>query len=458
MSIRLRLTLLYTGILAATLASLGLLLYLTVMRGSESASATHLIGVARRIADERDPRHGFEGGDDHEGLAIGERDLFIELVGPGGDTRARSANLASFSLPLSDAGRQAVLQGREWRENGLLGGERVQVVAAPTRDGSLVLVGQVLSEQQRTLDVLRYLLLVAGGLATLIALVAGWWLAGAALRPIDRITQTARAIELERDFTRRVDTAGPQDEVGRLATTFNAMLSALQGAYDQTEQTLHVQRRFVADASHELRTPLTTIRGNLALLRRNPPIAPDDQAAVLADTIDEGERLSRLLNQLLTLARADAGITLAREQVDLAALAGAVCRRVQPLAAGHTLIGPSATPVLVIGDSDAITQVLTILVDNALKFTPAGGTIAVTVTAAAGRGAVQVRDNGPGIAPTLLPHLFERFVRGDAARTGEGTGLGLAIAHDLAVALGGDLTVASELGVGSTFALWLPLR
>jgi signal transduction histidine kinase len=456
MSIRLRLTLLYTGILAATLIGLGAVLYLTVLRGSESASAERLLTVARRIAAEREHHDEFEG-DDHGERAIGERDLFVELARSDGASLVRSANLAGLSLPLSEAGRQAVQQGREWKETGALSGVPVLVVAVPARGGGAVLVGQILSELQRTLDVLRSLLLLVGGLATLIALLAGWLLAGAALRPIHRITDTARAIELGRDFSRRVDARGPQDEVGRLAVTFNDMLGALQAAYQQTEQTLQTQRRFVADASHELRTPLTTIRGNLALLRRDPPIEPADQAAVLADTIEESERLSRLVNQLLTLARADASITLAREPADLAALAGAVCRRVQPLAAEHTLLAPAGAPLVVMGNGDAITQILTVLVDNALKFTPAGGTIAVSVAAENGRGLVRVRDSGPGIAPALLPHLFERFVRGDAARTGEGAGLGLAIAHDLAAAQAGELSVASELGAGSTFTLALPL-
>lgn len=458
MSIRLRLTLLYTSILAATLLGLGVILYATVLRGTTAASTERLLAVARRIVDQDEGHHGLEGGEEeHEERAIGDRDLFIELLGPAGEIRARSANLARLSLPLSDAGRAAALQGRAWREQGALSGEPVQVVALGTRDGGLVLVGQALSEQQRTIDVLRSLLLLVGALATLIALLAGWWLAGVALRPIDRITQTARAIELGRDFSRRVDATGPQDEVGRLTTTFNSMLGALQAAYEQVGQALQAQRRFVADASHELRTPLTTIRGNLALLQRDPPIAPADQAAVLADTIGETERLGRLAHQLLTLARADAGSALAHKPVDLAALARAACQRLHSLARAHTLVGPADQPVLALGDSDAITQVLTILLDNALKFTSAGGTIVVEAMAEGEHGVVRVRDNGPGIAPALLPQLFERFVRGDAARTGEGAGLGLAIARDLALALHGSLEVSSEPGAGSAFTLRLPL-
>jgi signal transduction histidine kinase len=131
-------------------------------------------------------------------------------------------------------------------------------------------------------------------------------LAGAALRPIQHITETAQAIGAERDFGRRVEYAGPRDEVNWLARTFNAMLGELQGAYRQMEDSLQAQRRFAADASHELRTPLTTIRGNLGLLQREPPIAPEDRVAAINDMVDETERLMRLVNSLLLLARADA--------------------------------------------------------------------------------------------------------------------------------------------------------
>ncbi len=137
-------------------------------------------------------------------------------------------------------------------------------------------------------------------------------LAGTALRPIHRITQTAQAIGAEHDFSRRVEHKGPTDEVGQLAVTFNDMLAELESAYRQLEEALDSQRRFVADASHELRTPLTTVRGNIELLRAEPPIAPQERAEILADTTEEVDRLIRLVNQLLVLARVDAGPGAAR--------------------------------------------------------------------------------------------------------------------------------------------------
>ncbi len=458
MSIRQRLTLLYTGILIATLLVLGAVLYATVVLRASNGSSNRLMNTARQLAIA--PATGGADLADHllQENDPDERDAYVQLFAPDGTTRSRSANLGTANLPLNDRGRAAVATKGEWRGTGSIGNEIVQIVAIPARDGGIIAVGRSLAEQQHTFAVLRDILLVVGGAATLIALAAGWWLSGTALRPIDRITTTARAIEIEHDFSRRVDATGPQDEVGRLATTFNEMLAALQTAFQQMEQTLQAQRRFVADASHELRTPLTTIRGNLALLQRDPQIDEGDRVAVIADSIDETERLSRLVNQLLTLARVDAGVPIPCKPLDLRDIADAVIRRVQPLVRAHVLRGPCGPQVIVEGNRDALMQVLTILLDNALKFTPAGGNITITVDSDAQHGMVSVHDSGPGIEPAIQSSLFERFVRGDLARVGEGAGLGLAIAHDLLAAQNGTITVVSEPGQGSTFTFSLPRR
>ena len=195
----------------------------------------------------------------------------------------------------------------------------------------VVQLARSLAEQDESLETLRNALLIGSVLVVVLAFIIGWVLSGAALRPIQRITDTAQIIGAQRDFDRRVDYRGPPDEVGQLATTFNGMLNELQGAYRQTEQTLQQQRRFVADASHELRTPLTTIRGNLGLLRRQPPIAEEDQRAVLSDMVDETDRLIRLTNDLLVLARSDAGRSLRRERVPIAPLVDDVCRQAKLL-------------------------------------------------------------------------------------------------------------------------------
>jgi signal transduction histidine kinase len=213
----------------------------------------------------------------------------------------------------------------------------------------------------------------------------------------------------------------------------------------------------VADASHELRTPLTTIRGNLGLLQRRPAIADEDERAVLSDMVDETDRLIRLTRDLLVLARSDAGRTLRHEPVPIAPLVDDVCRQAKLLGTQRTIECEDAPAVSVLGDQDAIKQVLLILLDNALKFTPEGGTIAIGAAQTDRLGAIRLRDTGPGIAPETLPHIFERFYRSDESRTGSGAGLGLAIAKELIEAQHGQLAVESEIGKGSTFTMTLPL-
>ena len=212
----------------------------------------------------------------------------------------------------------------------------------------------------------------------------------------------------------------------------------------------------MADASHELRTPLTTVRGNVELLHRNPPIAPKERAEVLADTTDEVDRLIRLVNQLLVLARADAGQTLQRNPIPLIPLLEDVCRQARLLAPEATLRCDPAPEATVLGDRDALKQVLLILVDNAHVHTAPGTAITVACKLVEDQVRISVHDTGPGIAPDMLAHIFERFYRGEVARSGPGAGLGLAIAKELTTAQDGVIEVQSEVGQGSTFTVTLP--
>jgi signal transduction histidine kinase len=226
-------------------------------------------------------------------------------------------------------------------------------------------------------------------------------------------------------------------------------------AFLNAEQSLEAQRRFVADASHELRTPLTTIRGNLGLLRRTPPIDPAEQDDVVGDIVTETERLMRLVNDLLVLARADAKRPLNRKPVAIRPLLEEVCQQAQILDPQRIITGDSEAAT-VTGDRDSLKPVLLALVDNALKYTPATAPIALTATSTDQQVTIRVSDTGPGIDPHLLPHIFDRFYRGDATRTEGGTGLGLSIAKELVVAQQGTLEVTSEMGHGTVFSLTFP--
>ncbi|MCP4540909.1 MAG: HAMP domain-containing histidine kinase [Chloroflexi bacterium] len=474
MSIRLRLTLLFTAILALTLAGFGAMLYGTQSRSMRGGDERILAETARRIVE----RWSFEGdqfGDrpfgerpfspgppNDEGTsdrAFGGRAMYIQLVSLEGQVINHSENLEEVILPLSDDGWHAVESGEPWVEIALVEGERLFIHSEPIfteqQVTSVIQVARSLADQDQYLNTLRRNLFVGSGVAIIIAFGAGWILSGLVLRPVNRITQTARAIGAERDFDRRVQHTGPNDEIGQLATTFNVMLTELQAAYQQ-------QRQFVADVSHELRTPLTTLRGNLALLRRKPSISADDRVDVLDDMADESDRLVRLVNDLLTLARAESGRALRNDPVRVKPLIENVCGQARLLAADRTITCDSLADVAVVGDHDALKQVLLSLVDNALKHTAGPITVTANLDGPETRGSgkplvsIRVQDSGPGIDPKALLHIFERFYRGKEARTRPGIGLGLPIAKALIEAHNGTISVESQVERGSVITVTLP--
>ena len=513
MSLRLRLTLLYSALLALTLIAFSAALYITVSRVTYGILEDTLAAEAKRLAD---PNRFQLYAIDYPAKRLAAPETYVQTRGFDGHIADRTANLGDASLPLADDGLRACQGGQAWTEIVPIDHGRLLVYSKPVYShggaAGIVQVARSLAEHDQSLGTLGSILTIGSSLVTIAAFGIGWVLAGAALRPINRVTLTAQAIGAERDFGRRVEYIGPNDEIGRLSTTFNAMLTELQAAYRQAEQSLQAQRRLVADASHELRTPLTTIRGNLELLRREPPIRADDRVAVLGDMVEECERLMRLVNDLLALARADAGRPLRIDVLPLKPLVEEVCRQARRLDSGRPIDTSGVRDVTVAANRDALKQVLLILLDNALKHTPVDGKISVEVTtdhrppttddggskiedrgskiedssvsagetrssilyplssnlpAAVGRpspalsGAersvvVRVRDTGAGIAPEALPHIFERFYRGDTARTGEGAGLGLSIARTLITAQHGTIAVESTPGRGTTVTLTLP--
>jgi len=333
-----------------------------------------------------------------------------------------------------------------------------------TSSGSRILVVARPFDPNRQVQALVPALLIGGPLTLLVAAVGGYWLATRAMRPVQLITRMAREIG-ERDLGRRLNLRS-RDELGELARTFDDMLDRLQAAFTR-------QRQFTADASHELRTPLTIV--DLEVTRAlGQPLAPEEYERVLAVVQSENAYMARLVRDLLTLARADAGQDmLCAEPLDLSDVALEVVERLAPLArqAGLHLVAGNLPELPVRGDRLSLTQALGNLVENAIKYTPGAGT---RVELAAGRGIeagqewawVRVTDDGPGIASAHLPHLCERFYRVDAARARhgdlgggvpDGSGLGLAIVEWAARAHSGALRIRSAVGVGSVFEVWLPL-
>jgi signal transduction histidine kinase len=304
----------------------------------------------------------------------------------------------------------------------------------------------------------RFLLTLVGGslLTILIALAGGFWLADRAMRPVKTITQTARTIG-ETDLSRRINSKS-KDELGELANTFDAMLARLQAAFER-------QRQFVADASHELRTPLTIV--NLETSRAiEARRSPQEYRHALSIIHSENDFMTNLVNDLLTLARMDAGqTTIEKKNLDLSDVVVDTLERLTPLATRNkvTLEAGNLPETRILGDRQYLLQMLSNLVENAIKYsTGENKRVWVETGASDGSAWVRVSDNGPGIAAEHIPHLFDRFYRVDKARTREtvsggdgsspnGSGLGLSIVQWIAQVHEGKVLVESKPGAGTSF-------
>lgn len=332
-------------------------------------------------------------------------------------------------------------------------GARWRVYVQPIQDGTGYLVGLTpLAAIEETINTFRNLVMLIATIGTVSAFTIAWLLAGRALRPVTLLTQTASTIARLRRPSERVDVGGRRDELGRLAESFNQMLHNL-------EQSDALQRRFVSDASHELRAPLTTIQANLELLQQSSTNG-DEQHEMIVHANREARRLSRLVADLLALARADAGVAIEKEPVEIDRILLDALRDARQLANGQRIAVEQLEPAIVEGDPDRLTQLILILLDNALKYTPADGTVSIELRASKGSAEIRIRDTGLGIPAEALPHVFERFYRADLARSRDpgGTGLGLPIARWITEQHGGAIRLESAPGEGTTAIVTLPRR
>jgi two-component system heavy metal sensor histidine kinase CusS len=316
-----------------------------------------------------------------------------------------------------------------------------------------ILVAAPLEGTELTLRRLREVLLWAAPLVLLIGSLGGYWMSRRVLKPVDAITRAAQSIGIE-NLSQRLEVPAVGDELARLSETWNNMLDRLEAAVKRLSQ-------FTADASHELRTPITLIRATAELALRRER-SPETYRDALRHIIDDADRTTRLIEDLLLLARADTGPpALLLDRVELASLVRDVCEQGQLLAQARQLeISTEAPeqPVYVVANDPALRQLLLLLVDNAVKFTPAGGRITVSVGAELSGATVTVRDTGIGIPDTALPHVFERFYRVDESRNREagGAGLGLSIAQWIAERHHARLEAESMVGHGSAFRVRFP--
>ena len=381
-------------------------------------------------------------------------DVFLQVVDARGTPVADSGNLSGRVLPLDDRMRAGeVVESR-------VGGRPLFLTAAPLSDGTYIIVARSPVTIYGALRQLRGLLYTISGVALVLAGVLSWIVARAALRPVERVAEAAEAVKRGRDLRQRVTYAGPPDELGRLAATFNAMLAELDAAYRRLDESNQRLRQFLADCAHELRTPLTLITSNLDLLARVGESDPAFAAQALADIRKEADRMARMITQLLILGRADAGAQIARKPVRLTDTIVDVFRQGQAMAEGIRFVygvGDTITGVMVDGHPDYLQQLLLILVDNACKYTQPPGEVRIEAAMEDGRVRLSVSDTGTGIDPGDLPRIFDRFYRGKNATGTTGTGLGLAIARWVAEQHGGTIEVESAPGRGSRFSVLLPV-
>jgi signal transduction histidine kinase len=355
-------------------------------------------------------------------------------------------SVATISAPgAAAAGADAALRvvARKWRSSS---------------DSGIVVAGQSTAFPINQLAGLRTFLVIATIVTLIVVAIVSWLVAGRAVRPLVTLAQTTEAIGTTGDLSRRLALSRNRDEVGRLTTSFNTMIERLQSSQRDLGEALAAQQRFVADASHELRTPLSTIRTNAEFLRERPEAAPVDRTAAIGDIVSEALRMSKLVDGLLVLARADAGIAIERRPVDLRAIASEEARRVRPPGRvrddAKTVQVTADGSALVSGDPEALGRVIRSLLDNAFRH----GKPPVGITVAKRDGAVslEVRDAGPGLPTGSEERIFERFYRADPSRTGEGTGLGLAIARAIVQAHGGTIRAATATEGGTAVTMELP--
>jgi two-component system, OmpR family, sensor histidine kinase MprB len=342
------------------------------------------------------------------------------------DGRIVAVSAPSVSLPVDARTRAlAAHEGKPFYADATVKGIHLRVLAESLGGGRAVQFAQPLTEVDSLLSRLRLILalIVVGGIA--LAALLGRLVAGAAVAPLRRLTEATEHVGRTQDLSGRIEPTGG-DELGRLASSFNAMLDTLERSMNALDASVHAQRQLVADASHELRTPVTSLRTNIEILQQQgPDMGPDEQRRLLDDVVEQIGELTLLMNDLIDLARGEERRADA-EEVRLDALVAEVLERARRNSAG-TPLDAELAPTIVAGVPARLERAVANLIDNAVKYSPPGEPVHVQLQA----GQLTVRDHGPGISTQDLPHIFDRFYRGAEARGRPGSGLGLAIVRQV---------------------------
>ncbi|KQY83910.1 histidine kinase [Paenibacillus sp. Root52] len=479
MSIRLRLTAWYSGILAAVLIFWAVVIYAFVYFNSYQEVEQQLKVKSERITEQIgvNPLSQSLDLDPFTESQLQEAQIYIQLV----DYQSRSIKIsgnmekAGIDFPvveLKDIREQRGISKIYVHGTPFLVNQQPLSLQGTNEIRGLLQVGANVTSQERLLEALRNILIFGWLVAMALAITSGLILARKSMRPLVNVIDAANQIQSGNDLSVRIQYTGPKDEIGRLIETVNNMLERTELSFRGLEETNTAQRRFVSDASHELRTPLTTIRGNVDFLKKlwdqestdrpnlDEETVKEMSLEAIEDMADEGKRMSRLISDMLSLARADTGQKIELNPIPLQILVQEVARRSQFLdrqsewRQGDLSI---LNGIYVNGSKDYLQQMLFIFIENAFKYTPEGS---VTLDAILYKGQVGLRisDTGIGMERDEVPFIFDRFYRADESRGATpGIGLGLSIAKWIIEEHHGSVEVVTKRGEGTTFIIWLPV-
>jgi signal transduction histidine kinase len=501
MSIRLRLTIWYSSILALTLLVSGIAVYIFLSHYLISNQKEHM----KQLSEDAISRMSVTPWDvlGNRKYAIDMQPLdefkypgfFIQVVDQNMQVAYPAKRRAMFPVPDEARALKAAKDKQGFYKTEHIGSTSLLIYNSPfyialnksTKEQffGVVQIAVKTNDINKVLSNLLYALALLAILIIFAATSLGWFLARKALKPIDHIIASTDQIEKGADLAKRIEYNGPQDEIGRLTNTINSMLARIQITYSELEETNRAQRRFVSDASHELRTPLTTIRGNVDLLQKmwrqieeqaveagkdggqwlgTDPFSNLEKLSLsleaMMDIASEAARMSRLVNDLLSLARADSGYTIRKTPLLLLPLVEEVIRKAQLLpknAEWRTGDLSALFQVQVNGDPDYLQQLLFIFIENAFKYTPSG-VVHIEAIRSKDQIGLRIQDTGLGMDKDEVPRIFDRFYRIDPSRgQTAGTGLGLSIAQWIIDEHNGSIEVMTRKGEGSQFIIWLPV-
>jgi two-component system OmpR family sensor kinase len=468
MPIRLKLSLWYSGVFLLIIALFSTYIYLFFTHREMNAIDSHLsekgkeVHQAIKIVDILPfPM---------QRLVLPDIDVFsspevlLQIVDTQGNVLSRSNSLGGQSMPISQEAIHSISNSTEYFETQNLHGTLFRIYYLPLLANKQLVgvleVGESLISFNRSLTNLGLLLALGALTSATVSAVIGWFLAGQTLKPIHRIIDTTAEIEREGKLERRIAYSGPQDEIGMLSDQINSMMEKIEKVYRELKESYDAQRRFVADASHELRTPLTSIRGNMEFLQMLYAEKGELSREAMEDIMEEIERVSRMIHNLLALARADAGYQMQMEELPLQRWFGDWLEQIRMMQTQKVHFEHEPLEKLsdtkIRGNSDFLKQIFLILFENAFKYT-FSGFVRLGFDVVGKQLKISVSDTGLGIPADEIERIFDRFYRGGNVRQLPGTGLGLSIAKWVAEKHGGGISIQSEIGKGTTIEVTLPL-